>query len=186
MMPVQNELYQQQQQPMSLPPMTNTNSQIDQEFTQINQQIQGLSLQYQSQTYEYGNVGVETTQSQPAEVNSYDSQNQYAQPNLYEPQPQTDFYGHSNQSIEANANNATGYPEQQPLLQQQQQPQSPQQQPTQMYQQQTYNDPLAYNAPNSPTYEYGNAAEVNFCTFSNIDFPIFIYCIQFWNFLIFN
>lgn len=139
MMSVQNDLYQ--QQPMSLPLSANTSSQIDQEFTQINQQIQGLSLQYQSQPYDYGNTGVEATQSQHAEVNSYDSPNHYAQQNLYEPQPQTDYYGQNTQPNEPVGSDVGGYSEQQPA---------------QMYPQQTYNDPLAYNTPN-----YG-AAEVNF------------------------
>lgn len=145
MVPVHNEYQQQQQQqPMSLPPMANTTSQIDQEFTQINQQIQGLSLQYQNQSYEYGTVGAETAQNSSGEMNNYgESTNQYAQSNLYEPtqqQQQTDYYGHSQQN-DSVANNSAGYAEQQ------------------MYQQQTFNDPLNYGSPS-----YG-AAEVIFTIF---------------------
>lgn len=137
---VHSDLYQ--QQPMSLPPVLNTTSQIDQEFSQINQQFQDLSLQYQNPSYEYGNLGVENSHNQPADINNYaDSTNQYPQQNLYEPQPaQPDYYGHAQQN-DAAGNNGGGFSEHQTSPMYQQQP--------------SYNDQLAYGAPN-----YGNT-EVN-------------------------
>lgn len=127
---------------MSLPTLSNTTSQIDQEFTQINQQFQDLSLQYQNNSYEYGNIN--STQKQAAETGIYnDSTSQFVQQNLYEPQhhqqQQTDFYGQP-QQMDSIGNNSTGYTES----------------ASQMYQQQqTYNDSMSYDASN-----YG-AAEVS-------------------------
>lgn len=150
MIPTNSDLYQ-HQQPISLPTIPTTNSQIDQEFTQINQQFQDLSLQYQNPSYEYGTLNA--TQGQATEAGNYiDSANQYAQQNLYDhqqqqqqqqpqQQPQTDFYGQS-QRIDSISNNTAGYGDTTQQIYQQHQ--------------QSYNDPMSYDASN-----YG-ASEVSF------------------------
>lgn len=127
------------QQSVSLPPTSNSTSQIDQEFTQINQQIHDLSLRCQNPTYEYENVGTGASYNQPLDANAVSSygDNQYAL-NSYEPLEQTDYYGQPQQHSELPGSIATGYPEQ----------------PTQQsYQTPTYNEPQAYGASNYGTNE---------------------------------
>lgn len=134
-----------------LPPTTNVSSQIDQEFSQINKQMEDLSLQYQNPTYEYGNLSVESPAGPLAEVTGYNVDstiNQYKQqvPIAYEAHQSSDFYGQQRQP-EFSGNTNAGYgPEQQ---------QSPQ-----MYQPTLYNEHLSYGES-----EFG-LNEVNFTLFS--------------------
>lgn len=156
MIPTDPYQHQQQlQQPMSLPPTTNIN-QIDQEFTQINRDIQNLSLQYENQPYDYENSTGEVSPNQTTDANSIgyaDQTHQYPQQNAYEPQQPTDFHGQPPQQTDIygqpQQNESGAYSEQHI-------PQTGYTEQQQMYQQpSSYRDPFRYGAAS-----YGNA-EVN-------------------------
>lgn len=137
MMPVDSYQQQQQQQPMSLPPMPT--SQIDQEFTQINQQLNSLNLQYTNPSYEYSTAQPNEVSMMPAQQeiqspNNY-TETDYQQNQMYENHQQSEYYGQPQQNDSSSSSNTYG-----------DQSTVPQMVPG--YQQPSYSDPMAYGTSN--------------------------------------